>query len=409
MIKNFFLLLLFILPLSVQAKNQQLYSLEKQIKSLMPGGILIFHDEKGKPILQINSAKKTYPASLFKIPLAQVAIELLGENYRFKTQFYQNSKRDLLIQGFGDPFLVSEEIAIIAKQLKKKGITKIRRIYLDPSKFANNIRIPGVTDSLNPYDALNGALIVNFNTINIQRTKSGKILSAEKETPLTPLAKEKGILINKGTTDRINLGFQKADHLRYAGELFEIIFQKYGIQVQEKFSTAHIQKKNHSWKLVYTHRNSRKLHTILKGLLRYSNNFIANQIYIILGTKKYKFPATRENGTKAIAQQIYHHWKIAPQNLVFDEGSGISKNTIIKGKTMIQIMERFRKYHFLLAKKYGVYIKSGTLTGVYNYAGYIPTKKGLRPYIILMTQQVNQRYRVLRKLKKYSQLWSSSK
>ena len=58
---------------------------------------------------------------------------------------------------------------------------------LDASYYPSNLRIPGIEDTNNAYDALNSALAVNFNTIYAVRSRN-KVRSAEKQTPITPLA-----------------------------------------------------------------------------------------------------------------------------------------------------------------------------------------------------------------------------
>jgi D-alanyl-D-alanine carboxypeptidase/D-alanyl-D-alanine-endopeptidase (penicillin-binding protein 4) len=49
------------------------------------------------------------------------------------------------------------------------------------------LRIPGVEDSNRSFDALNSAIAVNFNTISAVR-RGNKVVSGEKQTPITPLA-----------------------------------------------------------------------------------------------------------------------------------------------------------------------------------------------------------------------------
>ncbi len=42
-----------------------------------------------------------------------------------------DANQNLYIKGFGDPFLISEEVIIIVRELKKLGCRKINDIYLD--------------------------------------------------------------------------------------------------------------------------------------------------------------------------------------------------------------------------------------------------------------------------------------
>ena len=57
----------------------------------------------------------------------------------------------------------------------------------DASYSPSDIRILGIEDTDEAYDALNSALAVNFNTIHAVR-KGKTVRSAEKQTPITPVA-----------------------------------------------------------------------------------------------------------------------------------------------------------------------------------------------------------------------------
>ena len=68
---------------------------------------------------------------------------------------------------------------------------------------------------------------------------------------------------------------------------------------------------------------------------------------------------------------------------------------------MVNIMEEFRGYAHLLSLKKGIPLKSGTLTGVHNYAGYIKTGRGLRPFVIILNQKRFTRDKILGLLDEY--------
>ena len=67
---------------------------------------------------------------------------------------------------------------------------------------------------------------------------------------------------------------------------------------------------------------------------------------------------------------------------------------------MMRILESFKPYSDLLPEVNGVLRKSGTLTGVYNFAGYIPGPEGLYPFVILTNQASNNRASILRELQR---------
>lgn len=374
--------------------------LKHQLHKLIINGSLILNDENGNNILAHNPNELLVPASIIKVLTSHIAIDLLGENYRFKTEFFTDKGNNLAIKGWGDPFLISEEIEALASKLKQKGLTDIKQIFLDHSVFTPVITIPGVSKTSNPYDALNGALVVNFNTINIKKDAKGEVLSGEPETPLTPLAIKKGRDIKVGTKQRVNLTANKEDCLQYVGELFTVFFEKAGISIETK-KIAQVEVDD-AWKLQHTHYNSRKLGEVISGLLKYSNNFIANQIFLTIGAQKMGYPATLEKAKLVFENYIKTQLKLTSDQLVMCEGSGISRNNKITGNVMSRVMEEFRRHADLLTpNKKGILVKSGTLSGVSNYAGYIKTASGLRPFVIILNQQENYRDRILNLLNNY--------
>src|SRR5262249_3711301 len=135
-----------------------------------------------------NADQPFIPASVTKIVTAWLAMEVLGGDYRFETRFYLDAKRVLYVRGGGDPFLISEELAPLATELvAAAGKEPVTRIVLDASYYPSNLRIPGIEDTDESYNALNSALAVNFNTIFAVRS-GNEVRSAEKQTPITPLA-----------------------------------------------------------------------------------------------------------------------------------------------------------------------------------------------------------------------------
>jgi D-alanyl-D-alanine carboxypeptidase/D-alanyl-D-alanine-endopeptidase (penicillin-binding protein 4) len=366
----------------------------RKIRSLVQNGSVMLTSETGERLVWINADKRFVPASIIKIVTAMIARDLLGDEFRFSTGFYTNARGDLAIKGFGDPFLISDEIRIIAQQLRNSGVSRFNRIMLDQSYFAEDLAIPGLSKTSNPYDALNGALVVNFNTIQVQKRLSGKIVSAEQETPLTPLAAAKATAIARGKTGRINLSANKADCNRYAGELFAAIFREQGITIaHDAIGETAV---DAAWQLRYMHRNPRALTDVLHGLLQYSNNFIANQIFLAIPqASDTATPASLQKSRRLFENHIRTRLDVADGELIMVEGSGISRGNRVTGNVMISILERFKPHAELLTPKDGHPIKSGTLTGVYNYAGYIRTGKGLRSFVIMLNQGKNHRDAIL--------------
>src|SRR6476646_2699886 len=139
---------------------------KEKVAALAPSGLVLVIDEKGNELVVQNADKPFVPASVTKIVTAWLAMEVLGGDYRFETRFYLDDKRVLYVRGGGDPFLISEELAPLATELVAAvGKEPLAGIVLDASYYPSHLRIPGIEDTDEAYNALNSALAVNFNTV----------------------------------------------------------------------------------------------------------------------------------------------------------------------------------------------------------------------------------------------------
>jgi D-alanyl-D-alanine carboxypeptidase/D-alanyl-D-alanine-endopeptidase (penicillin-binding protein 4) len=382
---------------------------QDRLAALAGDGSVMLRSPNGEALVSLNPDRTLVPASLVKIPLAQVALTTLGEDFRFETHFYRNDSGDLLIRGLGDPFLVSEEIARIADTLAQRGLQQIRRLVMDDSAFEPDPDLPIERGTSQPFGARNSALAVNFNTVNLAWAADGRLITGEPQTPLTALAREFGAQLSPGDLSsgepqrqRINLGDDPRAGLRQAQQLFRHFLEESGITVSDVgFNRNAV---TDEWTLFNRHRSSRSLRNNLDDLLRYSNNFIANQLFLTLGAQGSGYPATTEAARAALQQQLAALYGDGfgrdPQSLLMLEGSGLSRTQRSSAAGMMHILEVFKPYADLLPEVDGVLRKSGTLTGVYNFAGYIRRPDGLYPFVILTNQAANNRAEILRLLKR---------
>ena len=129
---------------------------------------------------------------------------------------------------------------------------------------------------------------------------------------------------------------------------------------------------------------------------------MANQIYLVAGAEKKGYPATITKARSVFQALFQEKFPDHTRKTVIDEASGISKKNRMSARTIMAILEQFRPRAELLDWKKGVLLKSGTLTGVYNYAGYLKTATGYRPFVILLNQKKNQRDKILMLLLQYN-------
>lgn len=374
---------------------------QDRLVALAETGSIILQAPDGEMLVSINPDLELVPASIVKLPLAHVAIADLGEEFRFETHFFINDSNDLLIRGLGDPYLVSEEIARIADSLVQVGLKKVRRLVVDDSAFEKALDLPLEPGADDPYAARNSALAVNFNTVNLRRNGSGQLISAEPQTPLTDVAKEFGEDLANGEEKRVNLGGDPRQGLRQVHQLFRLFLERSGVTFTDAaFYHAAV---SQEWTIFYEHESSYSLRHNLDGLLRYSNNFIANQIFLSFGAKHSGYPVSSDSARRAFREQLAELYGEGygsdPKLLLMVEGSGLGRSQRSSGTGMIKILNAFKPYAELLPEYDGVLRKSGTLTGVYNYVGYLRGSKGLYPFVILTNQAANNRAQILQLLK----------
>src|SRR5262252_2221771 len=363
---------------------------KEKVAALAPSGLVLVVKADGNELVAQNADEPFVPASVTKIVTAWLALEVLGADYRFKTRFYLDNNRMLYVRGGGDPFLVSEELALLAPQLVAAvGKQPINGIVLDASYFPADLRIPGIEDSKEAYDALNSALAVNFNTIYAER-HGNSVRSAEKQTPITPLAISQFLARVPKGRGRISLSQDPAVSLQYAGELIAAFIEQAGGSVKGKITTGTVPA---DLKPVYVHK-SRTLSQILVQLLIASNNYIANQVFLEIGgtlggsvsLEKSLKVANQMLATNGLADAIY-----------IEEGSGISRNDHFTARGLAKVLELFAPHANLLHGHDGGMNKTGTMTGVHTLAGYADTKSHGRVRFVISTKNSDgtMRFRLL--------------
>jgi D-alanyl-D-alanine carboxypeptidase/D-alanyl-D-alanine-endopeptidase (penicillin-binding protein 4) len=367
-----------------------LAGVKEKVAAMAPSALVLVVDEKGNELIAQNVDKPFVPASVTKLVTAWLALEVLGPDYRFETKFYLDKNRVLYVRGGGDPFLISEELAPLAAELVAAiGREPITGVVLDASYYPSDLRIPGIENTDEAYNALNSALAVNFNTIAAVR-KGNTVRSAEEQTPMTPLAISQFRSRGPQGRGRISLAQDPAVSLQYAGELIAAFIERAGGSVKGKITTGTVPE---DLKPVYVHK-SRPLSQILVALLIASNNYIANQVFLEIG------------GTLGGAVSLEKSLKVANAMLAangladaihLEEGSGISRDDHFTARGLAKVLELFAPHADLLHGHDGGMNKTGTMSGVHTLAGYADTKSHGRVRFVISTKNSDgeMRFRLL--------------
>ncbi|MBV8794546.1 MAG: D-alanyl-D-alanine carboxypeptidase [Hyphomicrobiales bacterium] len=373
-----------------------LAGVKETVAALAPSAVVLVVDAKGDELVAQNADQPFVPASVTKIVTAWLALEVLGADYRFETRFYLDDKRVLYVKGGGDPYLISEELAPLAKELVAKiGKAPITGVVIDASYYPSDLRIPGIENDDTAYDALNSALGVNFNTIYAERV-GNKVVSAEEQTPITPIAiarfRAKGPPDGEG---RISLGQDPSVGLRYAGELISAFIQRAGGSVKGQVSIGAAPK---GLEPIYVHRQSRSLSEILVGLLLDSNNYTANQVFLEIGGHELGSPVSLEKSLEVANKMLAAHG--LADGIHLEEGSGISRDTRFTARALAKVLDLFEPHADLLHGHDGGLNKSGTMDGIRTLAGYADTSThGRVRFVISLASNDETRFQLLQAIK----------
>jgi len=351
---------------------------------------LLMADPQGNALLELDKNKRIVPASTTKLLTAWLALKHWGENHHFRTRFYVDTASQILwVKGSGDPFLVSEELSLIAKNLHTLGLSEVKTIALDVSQFQADLSVPGSSKTNNPYDAIPTPIAANFNTFDVKKV-AGKLVSAETQTPITNIAKKRASQQNVGRSSlRINTGFSSKTAEHYFAELLAVFLRQQGITVSNHVIWAKAPQKTP----YYIHINSKSLGEIIRPMMKYSTNFIANQLVLNLSFEQFQRPVNFSDVQTYMETTLQQHfgWK----NSVLEEGAGLSRKNQLSPQQLVELLNDFRQWKHLLPEvTSGIYAKSGTLNGISTLAGYaVDDNQQWNAFALMMQQSVRHKRR----------------
>ena len=411
-------------------------------------GILAIRLGDGKELFSLNPDKTLIPASNMKLLTTACALTSLKPEYRFKTVIYGDTpivdgkvKGNLYLKGFGDPFLVNEEMWRMASYLHGLGLREVTGdLVADDSYFDNKRWGKGWGSRKNTrwYNAEISALSFNFNTIAIHvvgasrpedvpliwttpqnssyislenKLKTGKKKSARAERID---AKEKDIFRITGTmpvdSNEKTIYTTVRDATRYTGVSFLDFLKREGIKFNGEVITGRVPAE-----AVEIHlKKSKSLAEIVTGLNRFSNNFIAESILKTMGAEKHDIPGTAEKGHRVV-REFLRKIGVNTKSTVLADGSGLSRQNRLSARTLAKVLSymygnfEYRPEFIASLATYGVNgtlkkrnggpsrfirAKTGRIKGVSALSGYIGNGKDVLAFSMLMNNITKSREKI---------------
>ncbi|WP_153731574.1 D-alanyl-D-alanine carboxypeptidase/D-alanyl-D-alanine endopeptidase [Sporosarcina obsidiansis] len=168
--------------------------------------VVVREADSNKVVYQYRADQGVTPASNVKVLTATTALEVLGEDFTFKTDVLTNGtvkngvlNGNLYLRGTGDPTLMEKDLQRLAKEIRQSGIKSITgHIVADDTWFDTKRLSPGIykSDESHYYAAQISALTLSPNEdydagttiVQAKPTKNGKP-AAVTLTPHTNIVK----------------------------------------------------------------------------------------------------------------------------------------------------------------------------------------------------------------------------
>ena len=301
------------LPVSVQAALAQ---------SGLPAGALSVlvapAHTTGAPAVGVQASLAVNPASVMKLVTTYAALDVLGPGYRWRTGFYADGpvadgvlRGNLYIRGGGDPKWVMERITESMLAVQAQGVRLVRGdLVLDQSAFSLPRQDPAAFDGehLRPYNATPEALLVNFKSLVLGLVPDARagVARVTFEPPLAGVQVDASVPLSNTACadwrgdlraqfddpDRVRLGGSYSrrcgernwpvayvDPARFAGRALEGLWRANGGLLTGEVRAGRVP----AGARLLHEADSLPLRDIVGDINRFSNNIMAQQVFLTLG------------------------------------------------------------------------------------------------------------------------------
>ena len=199
------------------------------------------------------------------------------------------------------------------------------------------------------------------------------------------------------STGRITLVASQIEALEYTGALFKYFLNRSGVTVMGSIERGRVNQRLD--RMVWQYQSASNLSQTVAKLLEFSNNFIANQILLVLGAEIEGPPASVDKGLTVLKR--YYHQTLGIKSGKIVEASGISRHNRITAAAMMEIMMRFSPHHELMRQNDRQYYKTGHLKEIRTRAGYIKSQDGgLYGFVVMLNTPGKSTHQIMRVIEK---------
>ncbi len=397
--------------------------------------------DTGEPLLTWNEEVPRNPASVVKLLTTLVALDILGPAYTWKTEVYLVGELnagvlegDLLLKGYGDPWLVTERVWQMLREIRQRGISRITGdLLIDDSHFNVPYHDPAKFDRepLRAYNVAPNALLMNFKVVRyyFEPNAESATVDIRVDPPLENLRVENRLRIVPGRCRGYQRGItitpnHAVDHMIMSGEfpsgcisyemgrtalshnqfaygLFKSIWEESGGEFSGSYWNV-IKPDHAELFLVF---DSWPLADVITKVNKHSNNVMARQLLFTLGAEKFAVPGTEEGGRQVVSDWLRER-QLDATELKLDNGAGLSRESRISAEILGEILRYAWESPFMpeflsslslsgldgtLARRFRndpltgkAHIKTGRLDNVAAIAGYLQARSGNRYAVVAL-------------------------
>ncbi|PID45674.1 MAG: D-alanyl-D-alanine carboxypeptidase/D-alanyl-D-alanine-endopeptidase [Proteobacteria bacterium] len=381
------------------------------------------------------------PASTLKLLTTYAALKQLGPNFSWRTEAWIRGEikdgvlhGDLILKGYGDPFLVYERFWKFIRELRDRGLTEITGdVIVDNHYYDTPVHERAAFDGrgFRVYNAEPSPLMFNFQASRLMlkppADDSATLADVTLFPPSDALDVDNQLTLVKGKCKRshgrpeLSWGEQKQLVVkgqfslnckpRYLMRLISAptqhVYDAFRHFWQELGGTLHGELKQGRVSpddvLFYSYA-SPTLGEQIRLINKWSNNVMTRQLLLTVGAKRFGAPATLEKGRKAI-KELLEAQGVDTAGMIIDNGSGLSRKSRISARQMAQLLDvAFRDAYMpefmssmalpgidgtLASRLKGSelkgrsHLKTGTLNYVTALSGYMLNRQGRRLIIVI--------------------------
>jgi len=397
--------------------------------------------DSGEVVLRWRDEETRNPASTIKLLTTLAALDILGPSYRWKTEVYANGSvteevldGDLLLKGYGDPFLVTERVWQLLRNVRNRGIREIKGdLLIDDSYFYVGDYDPAAFDRqpLRAYNVAPNALLMNFKVVRywFEPDEEAGAVNVRLDPQLDNLQVEnrlglrtgscrgyqRGITITaNGPVDQVTFsgkfpnGCERyamdrtaLSHNEFVYGLFQSLWRELGGVLDGGWKNV-VAGEEAEPLLVF---DSLPLRDMIARVNKHSNNVMARQLLYTLSAEVLGTPGTEQGGRKVISEWLANNG-LESCELALENGAGLSRDARITAADLGALLRFAWRQPYMpeylasmslsgldgtLSRRFRgtdligtAHLKTGSMDHVTAIAGYLQSRSGRRFAVVAL-------------------------